>query len=300
MDDAGVVKLTDDVALVQTIDIFPPVVDDPYWFGRIAAANALSDVYAMGGRPVSAVNFVGYPLADLGGEILRKILEGAFDAIEEADCAMAGGHSIKDNEIKFGLAVVGTVHPDRIVTNDGARAGDKLVLSKPLGLGCLTTALKGGRATPEHIDAGQRMMARLNSRAAEAMLRAGVHAATDVTGFGLIGHAFEMADGAGLSIRIDAESVPVLEAAKPYIASENNCGGSARNRAFGEGRVQIDERVAEYHRIVIHDVQTSGGLLMAVPAANVDSLLRDLHEGGDEQAAVIGEILSAGPPILIE
>jgi len=193
MDDAGVFKVNDELALVQTIDIFPPVVDDPYWFGRIAAANSLSDIWAMGGTPASAVNFVGYPLAKLGDEPLRQILQGSFDALEEADCAMAGGHSIQDEEVKFGLGVVGTIHPERIVRNTGARAGDRLVLTKPLGIGCLTTALKAGAVAPAHIDAAQRVMARLNKNACAAMLRAGVHAATDVTGYGLVGHAHEMA-----------------------------------------------------------------------------------------------------------
>ena len=215
MDDAGVVKVSDDLAIVQTIDVFPPVVDDPYWYGRITAANSLSDIYAMGAKPLAAVNFVGYPLAELGPEPLTRMLEGAFDALKEADCAMAGGHSIVDTEVKFGLGVTGTVHPDRIIRNAGARPGDRLVLTKPLGMGCLTTALKQGQAAPEHIDAAQRMMARLNRNASAAMVRAGATAATDVTGYGLLGHAYEMADGSGVSLRIHASEVPVLDAARP-------------------------------------------------------------------------------------
>ncbi len=296
MDDAGVVKLTDDIALVSTIDIFPPVVDDPYWFGRIAAANSLSDVYAMGARPVCAVNFVGYPLAELGGDILQRILEGAFAAIEEADCAMAGGHSIKDNEVKFGLAVTGVVHPDRVITNAAAHAGDHIVLTKPLGLGCLTTALKQGAVTPEHLAAGHEMMARLNKHAAEAMIRAGTHATTDVTGFGLVGHLFEMADGSGLSAHVRANDVPVLDEARPYVDPRYSCGGSQRNAEFAHGRVDWDESVSELQRLALFDVQTSGGLLISVEAGRAQKLVEDLREGGDSYAAVIGEMLPQDGP----
>jgi len=290
MDDAGVVRVSDDLALVQTLDVFPPVVDDPYWFGRIAAANALSDVYAMGGVPVSAVNFVGYPMAELGGEPLTQILNGAFDALKEADCAMAGGHSIKDAEVKFGLAVVGTVHPDAIITNAGARPGDVLVLTKPLGMGCVTTALKNGAAETAHVDAAQRMMARLNRDAGEAMVAAGAHAATDVTGYGLIGHAWEMAAGSGTRLVIDAAAVPILEEALPYLLPQFTCGGSARNREFADGNAEVAETVEDRIRLALHDVQTSGGLLIAVPPETAESLVADLHTRGDTQAAVIGRV----------
>ena len=298
MDDAGVVALRDDVAIVQTLDVFPPVVDDPYWFGRIAAANSLSDVYAMGGVPICAVNFVGYPMDELGPEPLQQILRGAFDALEEADCAMAGGHSIKDTEVKFGLAVTGTVHPDRILTNAGARAGDKLVLSKPLGMGCLTTALKQGAAAPEHVDVGQRMMARLNRSAGEAMVELGAHAATDITGYGLLGHAWEMAEGSGTTIRIDAAAVPVLEAARPYLKAQFTCGGSARNRDFADAHAQIGADVPEELRLLLQDVQTSGGLLVAISAGRADALVEAMRAGGDAQAAVIGSV-EAGETALI-
>ena len=290
MDDAGVVKVSDELALVQTLDVFPPVVDDPYWFGRIAAANSLSDVYAMGGVPVSAVNFVGYPMADLGGEPLQQILRGAFDALEEADCAMAGGHSIKDSEVKFGLAVVGTVHPDRVITNAGARPGDELVLTKPLGMGCLTTALKQGAAAPGDVDAAQKLMARLNRHAGEAMVRADAHAATDITGYGLMGHAWEMAEGAGVPIRIEAARVPVLPEAESYLEPQFTCGGSARNKEFADGRVSIAASVSEKQRLVLHDVQTSGGLLIAVDPARTEQLLEDLRAGGDVAAAAVGTV----------
>ena len=299
MDDAGVVKVRDDLALVQTIDIFPPVVDDPYWFGRIAAANSLSDIWAMGGTPVSAVNFVGYPLAKLGGDILQKILQGSFDAIEEADCAMAGGHSIQDEEVKFGLAVTGVIHPERIVRNTGARAGDRIVLTKPLGIGCLTTALKAGAVAPAHIEAAHRVMARLNRSACAAMLRAGAHAATDVTGFGLVGHAFEMAASSAVSFRFHAARIPVLAEALPYVQAKYSCGGAKRNTSFAKGRVEIGPDVTEAQSLVVHDVQTSGGLLISVAADRCDALVADLRKGGDAYAAAIGEVLPSGPPVVV-
>jgi len=299
MDDAGVVAFRDDAALVQTIDVFPPVVDDPFWFGRIAAANALSDVYAMGARPLTAVNFVAYPLDTLGGEPLQAILNGAFDALKEADCAMAGGHSIADTEIKFGLAVTGVVHPDRIVTNSGARAGDQLVLSKPLGLGCLTTALKQGKADDAAIDAGHRIMGRLNRSAAEAMLRHGAHAATDITGFGLSGHTYELAEGAGLSAVIDAASLPLLPEVLPYLNESFTCGGSNRNQVFAAKHIEIADSVPQATRIALFDVQTSGGLLIAVPAAQAEELVSELRANGDTQACRIGEMVSSGPRLKI-
>jgi len=300
MDDAGVVRLTDDLALVQTIDIFPPVVDDPYWFGRIAAANALSDIYAMGARPVAAVNFVGWPLAELGKEPLTRILRGCFKALEEADCAMAGGHSIKDSEVKFGLAVAGTLHPDRIVTNRGAQPGDALVLTKPLGIGCLTTAMRHGDAARDAIQAGCRLMARLNKDAAAAMVRAGAHAATDVTGYGLLGHACEMAVGSGVALRLDATKVPILEAARPYLNDRYACGGSKSNAAFAEGKLEFAPGVDATLRLALTDVQTSGGLLLALPARACGRLLEDLNSGADHWAARIGEVSESGPPVRVE
>ncbi len=300
MDDAGVVKVSDELALAQTVDVFPPVVDDPYWYGRITAANALSDIYAMGAKPVTAVNFVAYPLDDLGSEPLTQILKGCFDALVEADCAMAGGHTIADTEVKFGLAVTGTVHPDLVVTNAGAQPGDVLILTKPLGIGCLTTALKQGVAEPAHIDAGQRMMARLNKNAAHAMMRAGVHAATDITGFGLLGHAFEMAEASGVSFALHARSVPVLEEAKPYVDERFTCGGSRRNIAFAETRITIAHDVSEKSRIAMLDVQTSGGLLISVASDRATALVDELRAGGDAQAAAIGEVSAEGPVLAVD
>jgi len=299
MDDAGVVRLTDDLALVQTIDIFPPVVDDPWWFGRIAAANSLSDIYAMGARPVSAVNFVGYPIEELGGSALLEILAGCFDALEEADCAMAGGHSIKDKEVKFGLAVTGVVHPDRITANASARPGDRLVLTKPLGSGVITTALRQGKVEPAHLDAAQRLMGRLNRNAAEAMQRAAARAATDITGYGLLGHAWEMAEAGGVAIRLDAGRIPILPEARTYLRDEFVCGGTKRNREFTGARVRFAEEVDEALRLAMDDVQTSGGLLVAVAPDRVNAFLDDLRSGGDETAAVVGEVLRGEPGIVV-
>lgn len=299
MDDAGVVALTPEIAILQTIDVFPPVVDDPYWFGRIAAANALSDIYAMGGTPLTAVNFVGYPLQELGPEPLTRMLQGSFDALEEADCAMAGGHSIADREVKFGLAVTGTVHPDRILRNSTARPGDALVLSKPLGIGCLTTAIKQGAAAPEHVEAAQRTMARLNRDAGACAIAAGAHAATDVTGFGLVGHAFEMARSSGVSFRIRAADVPVLPEAEGYLLDRFACGGSRRNTEFGASRITIAPDVPPPRRLLLNDVQTSGGLLVALPASRADALVAEMRRRGDSRAARIGEARAAGPTIEI-
>ncbi len=285
--------------MLQTVDIFPPVVDDPFWFGRIAAANSLSDVYAMGGRPVSAVNFVAYPLAKLGGEPLRRILEGAFDALKEADCPMAGGHSIQDDEIKFGLAVTGTVHPERILRNSTAQSGDRLVLTKPLGIGCLTTAIKQGKADAAAIDAGHRMMGRLNRSAAELMVEHGAHAATDITGYGLSGHVTEIAQGSGLEVRIDSAALPYLEEAEPYLADDYVCGGSSRNESFAQSHIEIEAGVAERARILLFDVQTSGGLLIAIAADRAETLVRDLRAVGDAYATVVGEVQGPGELVLV-
>jgi len=299
MDDAGVVLVGDDLAIIQTIDVFPPVVDDPYWFGRIAAANSLSDIYAMGGRPVSAVNFVGYPLEELGPEPLTEMLRGCFDALEEADCAMAGGHSIRDKEVKFGLAVTGVAAPDRFLRNSSARPGDRLVLTKPLGLGCLTTALRQGKAAQNDIEAGQKMMARLNRSAAEAMQRVGVNAATDITGYGLLGHTIEMALGANRSFHIHAASIPILDAARPYLIPEFTCGGSKRNAEFTVQHTRFGDGVTDLQRLLLNDVQTSGGLLISVPEERVAELLDRVRQGGDEQAAEIGLVLPDGPAVVV-
>jgi selenide,water dikinase len=266
-DDAAVYKLTDEIALVHTIDFFTPLVDDPYDFGRIAAANALSDVYAMGGVPVTAMNVVAFPLEQLGGDVLGAILRGGLDVVTEAGASVVGGHSIKDDEPKYGLAVTGTVHPDRVVTNAGGRAGDVLVLTKPLGVGAIVTAAKHGAADAALVAAAVDVMVRLNARASEAALAAGVHAMTDVTGFGLLGHLHNVARESGLAAEVDAAAVPAIDGVEALLRAEGAVsGGSARNAEWSATFATIGEDVEPWRARLITDATTSGGLLVALPA----------------------------------
>jgi selenide,water dikinase len=267
-DDAGVYRLTDELALVQTVDFFTPIVDDPYDFGRIAATNALSDVYAMGGTPITALNLVAFPLGELGEEVLRSILKGGADVCEAAGVAIVGGHSIDDPEPKYGLAVSGTVHPDRVLTNAGGRQGDALVLSKPLGVGAVTTALKRGVENAPLRKAVE-VMTTLNRDAAAACARAGVHALTDVTGFGLLGHLHELALASGLAATVDAAAVPAVSGAVLELLADPEqraiAGGTRRNRAHAEQFTSFADTVTEAQRWLACDAMTSGGLLAAVP-----------------------------------
>jgi selenide,water dikinase len=265
-DDAGVVQLAEDLAIVQTVDFFTPIVDDPYAFGRIAATNALSDVYAMGGRPVSALNLVAYPLATLGPEVLGEILRGGADAAAAAGAAIVGGHSIDDPEPKYGLAVTGIVHPSAVLTNAGGRAGDALVLTKPLGAGAVATAIKRGLAQDGLVARAVEVMTVLNDRAAEQARAAGAHAVTDVTGFGLLGHLHELAAASGVAAEVDAEAVPAIDGVLELLADDQAlAGGSKRNRADAEGFTRWADRVSEPRRRLLADAMTSGGLLAAVP-----------------------------------
>lgn len=292
-DDAGVYRLSSDLALVQTIDIFTPIVDDPYWFGVIAAANALSDVYAMGGTPRLALNFAGFPRAKLPLDVLSEILRGGGEKCAEAGVTIIGGHTIDDPEPKYGLAVTGFVHPERIVTNAAAKPGDRLVLTKPLGLGIISTGLKQGKAPQAAIDEAIRIMAALNKPAAEAMLAVGVSAATDITGFGLLGHLAEMTRGSGVAARVRLRDVPILEAAWPLVRERTIPGGTQRNRE-SLGDVVSWDGVGEDAQVLLCDAQTSGGLLIAVPEARCDALLRALRTGGLPVSAVVGEITAGG------
>ena len=263
-DDAGVFRISEDTALVQTVDFFPPIVDDPYQFGLIAAANALSDVYAMGGRPVTALNIVGFPSA-MEPWILGEILRGGNDKIEEAGAVVVGGHSVNDKEVKYGIAVTGVVHPDKVITNSGAKPGDLLYLTKPLGTGLITTGIKRRAVGAELVNLVTEQMATLNRAGAEAMIAAEVHAATDITGYGLLGHTYEMAAGSGVTIRLYAERLPLMPEATRLAAEGMIPGGANANRAFMEGRVRIAETVDKNIEHVMYDPQTSGGLLIAVP-----------------------------------
>jgi selenide,water dikinase len=262
-DDAGVVRLTAELALVTTVDFFTPIVDDPYAFGRMAATNALSDVYAMGGEPVSALNLVAYPLETLGAETLHAILAGGLDAVLEAGASVVGGHSIDDPEPKYGLAVTGVVHPDQVLTNAGGRAGDALVLTKPLGAGTIATACKRGLASPELVERGIDVMTTLNARAAKQARAAGAHALTDVTGFGLVGHTHELALASGLAAGIDASAVPAIEGVLELLSDERAlAGGSRRNRRDADAFATF---ALEGPRArLVCDAMTSGGLLAAV------------------------------------
>ena len=295
-DDAAVYRLRDDLAIVVTTDFFTPIVDDPYDWGRIAATNALSDVYAMGGVPLLALNLVAWPREGLPFDLLARVLDGGGDVVRSAGGMIAGGHSIDDAEPKYGLAVVGTVHPDRVLTNSGAHAGDALVLTKPIGLGVISTAVKRDAATPELVDEAVRVMTTLNSAARDAATDLGdaVHAATDVTGFGLLGHLREMLNGSGLSGEVDAASVPVIDGVRELLAAGMVAGGTQRNHAFVSESVDWG-RVPEADQLLLADAQTSGGLLLAVEAGRARDLVVALDARGTLAAAIVGRT-SAGPP----
>lgn len=278
---------------MQTVDFFTPVVDDPYDFGRIAAANALSDVYAMGGVPITALNIVGFPVGTLPLSVLHEILRGGADKAIEAEVAIIGGHSIDDMEPKFGMAVTGRVHPDRILTNAGGTAGDILVLTKPLGVGILTTAIKRGRLDEAETRAVVELMAALNRAAGEVAAEHGLRAATDVTGYGLLGHAHEMGLASGLSVEIEAGKVPLLTPRVLDLAAEGVVpGGSRKNLRFMEERADWDSAVGPALLQALADAQTSGGLLLAVPPAKLDGLLASLVRRGTPSAAPIGRLVA--------
>ncbi|MGH7091190.1 MAG: selenide, water dikinase SelD, partial [Stellaceae bacterium] len=301
-DDAAVVRLSDELALVETVDIFPPIVDDPYDYGRIAAANALSDIYAMGARPLNALSFVAWPVERLGTETLASVLEGAAAICVEAGIAISGGHSIIDEEPKFGLFVTGTVHPARIVTNDGARAGDLMVLTKPIGTGVLTTAAKRGRLDRDGLAAAVDAMASLNRAASEAMIEAGASAATDITGFGLLGHlgnvlrASSARAGAALGASIDYASVPLFVGVEELLAAGLCPSGTRRNLDYAAPLARFPADFDENRRLLLADAQTSGGLLIAIGEARASALLSALTARGVATRAVIGRIEAADEP----
>ena len=285
-DDAGVYRLTDDLALVQTVDFFTPIVDDPYDFGRIAAANALSDVYAMGGRPVTALNLVAFPLEQLGAEVLGAILRGGLDVCTQAGVAVIGGHSIDDREPKFGLAVTGVVAPDELLTNAGGRPGDVLVLTKPLGVGAISTAVKRGTCPPELAAAAVGVMVALNAGAAEAARAGGAHALTDVTGFGLLGHLHSLARASGVAAGLDAAAVPAIAGVEALLEDDSAVSGGSRcNRAYADGFTHWGDAVPAWRRRLLCDATTSGGLLVACAPEAAAGL----------PGPIVGS-LSGGPP----
>lgn len=292
VDDAGVYKIRDDLALVQTVDFFTPIVDDPYVFGQIAAANALSDVYAMGGTPITAMNLVAFPIKEMDLEVLREILRGGLDTMREAEVVLVGGHSIEDQELKYGLAVTGVVHPDEVLTNVGAHVGDRIILTKPLGTGIINTALKAGMASPEVVQEAVGVMAALNRRAAEVMKGFQVHACTDVTGFGLIGHMSEMLGEGEIGIRVFREAIPIISRAEEYTRMGLVPGGTYRNKEFYTPTIEMKKDVSSYLLDILFDPQTSGGLLIAVGEENAGPLVHSLKEAGVKDACIIAEVVA--------
>lgn len=290
-DDAGVYQINDEIALVQTVDFITPIVDDPYTYGRIAAVNALSDIYAMGGKPLTALNIVGFPRRSLDLSILTDILRGGLEVVHEAGAVLLGGHTVDDSELKYGLSVTGTVHPQKVVKNSEARVGDVLILTKALGTGIISTANKAGMAEAGILQKAVDSMTRLNDQASEAMLAAGAHACTDITGFGLLGHASEMARGCGLSFRFFFSRIPILSGTGEYAAQGMVPGGAYCNQDHFGREISISETVPESERIILFDPQTSGGLLIALPAAAGESLLDNLKKRGIAEAALVGEVI---------
>ncbi len=291
-DDAGVYRLDARSALVQTVDVFTPNVDDPYLFGQVAAANSVSDIYAMGGRPITALSIIGFPIETLSPAVMNRILRGGLDKMREAGVVVIGGHSIKDDEVKFGFAVTGLIRPDRIVTNDRARPGDVLVLTKPLGTGVLSFARQLGRASAEAMAAVSRSMAALNKAAAEVMVELGVVTATDVTGFGLAGHLIEMAVQSGVTVEVEADRLPVFPEALDYIRQGVMSGALERNREYAAAFIEVGRNVGEELEGLLYDPQTSGGLLIAVPEKKAARLLEQLKKSRVKGAAAIGRVIA--------
>ncbi len=294
-DDAGVYRLSDDLALVQTVDIITPIVDDARRFGRVAAANSLSDVWAMGGRVTTAMNIACFPTDLVPPEVLGQILAGGADACAEAGCAVVGGHTIEDDQLKFGLSVTGTVDPRKTIVNTLAKPGDVLVLTKPLGTGIVNTAAKAGKASPEDIEATIVSMETLNKAAGEAAVAAGVRAGTDVTGFGLVGHSMNIARGSNVTLEYDAAKIPVLPGAQAYAKKGLCTGGAKTNEAYFRNDVSIVASFAD----IAWDPQTSGGLLLAIPEARLGDLLHELEIRGVAIRAVVGRVVAPGPKRIV-
>lgn len=289
-DDAGVYKLTDDLALIQTLDFFTPIVDDPFMFGQIAAANSLSDVYAMGGIPKTVMNIVGFPINTLGPDVLAQILNGAAEKVAESEAILVGGHTIDDNEPKFGLSVTGLVHPDRYFKNVGAKPGDALVLTKPIGVGIQTTALKNGQLTDEQIQKVTETMAELNKLASLALKDFTPHAVTDITGFGLLGHTYEVAHGSDVSVTLSFDHIPVLPGTRELAEKNFIPGGSRKNHKWLSEAVAYDEALDELSRLILCDAVTSGGLLVSLPKDQAERYVQTLHDQGIAHASIIGDV----------
>jgi selenide,water dikinase len=294
-DDAGVYQLNDEVALVQTVDFFTPIVDDPFTFGQIAVANALSDVYAMGGTPLTGLNLVAFPIKTLSHSILKEILLGGLSKMKEAGVALVGGHSIEDPEIKYGLAVTGLIHPQKILTNAKAKAGDKLVLTKAVGTGIIATALKGQLASQEAVQKMVESMVTLNRTASELMKRFGAHACTDITGFSFIGHALEMAIASRVGMVIQSDAIPIFPEAKEYAKIGLVPGGARSNRQFFSCKVEAQSVLPDILMDVLYDPQTSGGLLISLPPGEAEELVAALKKEGQVHSCIVGQVVKEPP-----
>jgi selenide,water dikinase len=294
-DDAGVYLLNEKIALVQTVDFFTPIVDDPFTFGQIAVVNALSDVYAMGGKPLTALNLAAFPIKTLSSSILREILRGGLSKMVEAEVALIGGHTVEDPEIKYGLAVTGVIDPDRIVTNAGAKPGDRLVLTKPLGIGVISTALKGEMASQDAIEKMVECMLILNRTASERMQALDAHGCTDITGFGFIGHALEMASASQVGLVIQSKSIPFLPKALEYGGMGLLPGGAYSNRQFFSCKVEVDPAVPSLLVDLLYDPQTSGGLLVSLPPDEAEKMVEALRQEGHSDASIVGEVIGDLP-----
>ena len=291
MDDAGVYKLNKDLALVQTVDFFPPVVDDPYDFGQIAAANALSDIYAMGGKPICALNIVGYPKKLMPLSFLEEILKGGADKTREAGVPIIGGHTLKTGEPIYGLTVNGVIHPKKIVTNAGAKPGDLLILTKPLGMGIITTGIKQNKSPQKVVREAVKVMSELNKSASEVMLRFGAKACTDITGFGFLGHLCEMISASKAGAKVYLSRIPVLEYAWKLAEQRIVPGGTISNRNFMENKVDWGKDMCEEAKLVLCDAQTSGGLLISISERKAQRLLQSLRKKGVKKSSIVGEII---------
>jgi len=300
-DDAGVFQLDGGEALVQSVDVFTPNVDDAYTFGQIAAANSVSDIYAMGGKPLTALSIIGFPIEKLSHKVMNQILRGGIDKMSEAGVVVIGGHSINDQDIKFGFAVTGLINPSRIVTNSAAKPGDVLVLTKPIGVGVISFAKQMDKASPQAMAAISRSMAELNKVAAEIMVDAGASAATDVTGFGLLGHLSEMAFQSGVTVELHADEIPIFEEALDLIHQGVVSGAIERNKEYASQYVSVADNVGQDMEYLLYDPQTSGGLLICVPEVNSELLLARLKSAGVEHASVVGRVIEkSGGRILVK
>ena len=295
-DDAAVYRLSDDLAFISTADFITPPVDDPYWFGQIAAANSLSDVYAMGGKPLTALNLIMFPMKKLGATLLREILRGGSDKVLEAGASIAGGHSVDDNEPKYGLAVTGVVHPERILTNCDAKEGDALILTKPIGTGVLFNACRSKKLPFRELELILPQIASLNKKALEIALNFDIHACTDITGFGIIGHSLEMAKGSGVQINLFYDKLPFYSHALSMYRKGETTGSNQANRKLAEGLFKKNKGLSREEEELLFDPQTSGGLLFSLPSAESDRLITEFKKAGVEAAVQVGEVVASQEP----